>query len=712
MRNKLISILLLAAAATAVGWFAWQKIEWVRESENNAWAWRAQTFSKASPSTDKIKIILLDQASLDWGAAEERGWSWPWPRQVYAALLDFVMRGQPKAIAFDVLYTEPSQYGVEDDEAFGEAIGNAPGFIAAVFTGNETRQTLAWPDWLKRPPQRIDGVEAWLTPERAARVVMSGAAFAVPEIAGRALHLGNVSDQLDPDGVYRRAGLFTVFDGSVLPSLGFAAYLAGNPETAVRIGDDALSLGRASVPLDEWGRVLLRFRGRSGTHQVVPAAAVIQSELRLQEGEKPPLDPEMFRDAYVFFGFSAPGLKDLRPTPVEGNYPGVEIHATLLDNLLERDGLADAPAWPVLLFGFLLALAGAAGTIASRRAWQSVVAFVVLIPIPWVVGAWAYHAGWWWPIMTGEVSVALALVGGVIVNYATEGRQKRFIKSAFKQYLGEAVIDEIIADPSKLALGGERKELTMFFSDLEKFSSFSEKLEPTQLIELLNEYLSEMGRVLMEEGGYVDKYIGDAIVAFWNAPVPQSDHAARAIRAALRCQQALRDRQAELSAKAAGMPVRMRIGLNTGDVVIGNMGSQERFNYTMLGDAANLASRLEGANKAFGTYLLVSESTWRAAGAAVFGRELGAIRVVGRKTPVRVFEPLALTREGLPVWLPEYEAGLRAVSEKRWADALAIFEKIPNDAPSATYARKLRGLSEGAEGAEAEWDGIWNLTEK
>ncbi|MCO6400664.1 MAG: adenylate/guanylate cyclase domain-containing protein [Verrucomicrobia bacterium] len=709
MRNKVLQIVALALAATAVAWVAWQRNEWLGESENNAWAWRARTFAAKSPSTDKIKIILLDQASLDWGAEAERGWSWPWPRQIYAALLDFVMRAQPKAVAFDVLFTEPSQYGVEDDESFGEAIRRAPGFIAAVFTGNETQQTLAWPDWLPRPEPRIEGIETWLTPEREQRVAMKGAAFAVPEIAKPASHLGNVSDQLDRDGVYRRANLFTLFDGNVVPTLGFAAYLAGHPEQEVRMGERELQLGDASVPLDAMGRVLLRFRGHSGTHPVVSAAAVIQSELRMREGQKAPLDPEMFRDSYVLFGFSAPGLKDLRPTPVEGNYPGVEIHATLLDNLLERDALADAPAVWVVIFTLLLALAGAAGTIASRRAWQSVAVFVVLLPIPWIVGAWAYQAGWWWPILVGEVGVALALVGGVIVNYATEGRQKRFIKSAFKQYLGEAVIDEMIADPSKLSLGGERKELTMFFSDLEKFSSFSEKLEPTQLIDLLNVYLSKMGRVLMEEGGYVDKYIGDAIVAFWNAPVPQSDHARRAIRAALRCQQVLREQQAELSAMAAGMPVRMRIGLNTGDVVIGNMGSQERFNYTMLGDAANLASRLEGANKAFGTYLLVSESTWRAAGDGAWGRELGAIRVVGRKTPVRVFEPLALTRNALPNWLPDYEAGLQAVSEKRWADAIAQFEKLPDDAASRAYVRALRKL---ASGEESDWDGVWNLTEK
>lgn len=710
MRNKSLQIFALGFASALIALLIWYKSPLLSGVENITWMSRVKIFAKSSPFTGKIKVILLDQASLDWGAGGERGWSWPWPRVVYGALLDFVMRGNPKAVAFDVLYTEPSGYGVEDDEAFGDAIGRAPEFIGAVFTGRETTQTRAWPDWLARPAERVQGVKEWLTPGRARAITMPGAAFPVPEIAEPAALLANVADRLDRDGVYRRAGLITLFDGSVLPSLGFAAYLAANPDVKVRISDGALRLGDdSSIPIDRGGRVLLRFRGRTGTHQAFSAASIIQSELRLQEGGAPPVDPDVFRDAYVFFGFSAPGLKDLRPTPIDGNYPGVELHATLLDNLLERDALADVPMWPVALFTVLLSLVGAAATIAGRSAWQSVAAFVVLIPIPWLAGMWAYQAGWWWPVMAGEAGVALALVGGVIVNYATEGRQKRFIKSAFKQYLGEAVIDEIIADPSKLALGGERKELTMFFSDLEKFSSFSEKLDPPQLIELLNVYLSEMGEVLMEQGGYVDKYIGDAIVAFWNAPVPQADHAARAIRAALGCQKILREKQAELSEKAAGMPVRMRIGLNTGDVVIGNMGSAERFNYTMLGDAANLASRLEGANKAFGTFIMASESTWKAAGDAVFGRELGAIRVVGRKTPVHVFEPLALDGTELPAWLPDYESALKAVVEKRWADALALFEKLPDDPPSNVYARKLAAL---VSGAESDWDGVWNLTEK
>ena len=226
------------------------------------------------------------------------------------------------------------------------------------------------------------------------------------------------------------------------------------------------------------------------------------------------------------------------------------------------------------------------------------------------------------------------LAGAVILNYATEGRKKAFIKKAFRHYLSPAVIERILEDPSQLKLGGERKELTILFSDLEGFTTISEKLDPENLTSLLNLVLSDMTEIILDEGGTLDKYEGDAIIAFWNAPIDQPDHAERACRAALKCQQKIRERQEEYSSKA-GAPIRMRIGINTGAVVVGNMGSAKRFDYTVLGDAANLASRLEGANKFFGTRIMVSEQTWKKTSGRFAGRRLGLVRVAGEAGPWR-----------------------------------------------------------------------------
>ncbi|MCE9613073.1 MAG: adenylate/guanylate cyclase domain-containing protein [Lentisphaerae bacterium] len=708
MFRKLLHACLLGSVAGLIGLGAWYAGA-LRGLEALCWGLRVDVFAARSASTDKIKVILLDQASLDWGASEQ-GWSWPWPRQVYAPIIDFCRRGGAKAIAFDVLFTESSAYGVEDDQMLGQAFTGLTS-VAAVFLGRQAEQQRSWPAFAARPTWL-----AGLPPAEAAALSEPGAAFPVPEIATNASVLANVKDIPDPDSIFRRAGLFRVFDGVALPSLGLAALLAAEPAPC-SLRDGWFSVGTRRVPVDGQGRLILRFRGPSGTHGVrdasgqsasLRAAAVIQSELRLQEGGTPVVDPAVVRDCYVFVGFSAPGLKDLRPTPISGDYPGVEIHATLLDNLLAADPLRDVPPAVNVLGTLLMALLAAMAVMLSRNARQNVVAFAGFVLVVTGLGLGTYAAGWWWPVAPPALGGALALVGGVVWNYATEGRQKRFIKSAFNQYVGPAVLDELVAHPEKLSLGGEKRELTMFFSDLEKFSSFSEKLEPPRLIELLNVYLTEMGAILKEEGAYLDKFVGDAIVAFWNAPVRQADHAARAVRAAVRCQRRCAEMRPAWE-RQFGAVVRTRIGLNTGDVVVGNMGSLDKFNYTMLGDAANTASRLEGANKAFGTFTMVAEATWLQVNGLAQGRELGAITVVGRKQPIRVFEPLVLAGEALPAWVAEFTAGLEACRARQWTAALACFMRLPDDPAARAYAARCRDL---VEGRLAHWDGIWNLTEK
>jgi adenylate cyclase len=321
----------------------------------------------------------------------------------------------------------------------------------------------------------------------------------------------------------------------------------------------------------------------------------------------------------------------------------------------------------------------------------------------WIGYAW----GLWWPVMISGTGSIFALLSGMLINYATEGRQKAFLKRAFRQYLSPEVIDDMLRDPGSLKLGGEKKELTIFFSDIEKFSSFSERLDPETLTRLLNDFLGDMTRIILDEGGTLDKYIGDAIVAFWNAPVAQPDHAERALRAAWRCQQRILERQADFE-RQAGVKVRMRIGIHTGPVVVGNMGSDDRFAYTILGDAANLASRLEGSNKAFGTYLMVSESTWKRVQGWV-GRELGALRVVGRQTPVRVFEPVGPPETPVPAVVNDFAKGLQAVYSKDIKHALECFGAYRDDAPSRIYATRCEALLAKP---DETWDGVWNLTEK
>ena len=698
----------LATASVVLGLWS---TGWLERLEYSTWSWRVGMFTARTRPHPQVRVVLLDQASLDWGK-KENDWTWPWPRTVYGPLLDFCKRGGAKAVAFDVLFTEPSSYQADDDLALGEAIRRSPPFIGALALGKQSGVATHWPPVALPLGPSFSGLEQWLASSHADQMVMPRATFPIPEVATNAALLANVSDQPDADGQFRRASLFRVFDGRAVPALGLAAYLAGEKSAGtmppVRLRNGWLEIGTRKAPIDDLGRSILGFHGTNGMHESFSAAAVIQSELRLQAGEKPVLNPEIFKDAYVFFGYSAPGLLDLRPTPLSRVSPGVEIHATCLDNLLTAGFLRTAPSWFVALATLLLCALGSGLVSLSRKARQSLLFFGVFLPTP-VVGAFvAYPLGWWWPLVGPELALASALVGGVVLNYATEGRQKAFLKRAFKHYLGADVIDQIINDPSRLRLGGEKRQLTLLFSDIEKFSSFSEKLDPETLTGLLNEYLTDMTDIILEEGGYLDKYIGDAIVAFWNAPVAQPDHTIRAIRAVLRCQRRLAERRTHYKDRA-GVLIKARIGMNTGDVTVGNMGSRDRFNYTVLGDAANLASRLEGANKTFGTYNLISETTWLQSQDHFTGRELGRIRVVGRQQPVRVYEVLGFAGEPLPPFVSDFESGLRLCLQGQWAEALACFERHPEDPASAAYAAQCRQRLSAAVQA---WDGIWSLTEK
>lgn len=677
--------------------------------ESATWSWRVAMFAPRTPPNPQIKVILLDQASLDWGQ-QENGWAWPWPRTVYSAILDFCKRGGARAVAFDVLFTEPSTYETADDLALGEAIRRTPGFAGALALAQSGGST-NWPR-ATGPLCSFSGLAQWLTPDHARQVTFPRASFPIPEVATNAEILANVSDQPDADGQFRRACLFRVFNGRAVPSLGLAACLVGETKgrdtPAVSLKDGWLQFGQRKVPIDSHGSTILEFHGTNGMHETFSAAAVIQSELRLQAGEQPVLKPEVFKGAYVFFGFSAPGLLDLRPTPLSRVSPGVEIHATFLDDLLTGRFLRDAPERNVWLATLLLGLISGALVALGRKARHSLLAVAFFLPLPVLIAFAAYPLGWWWPLVGPETAVASALAGGIVLNYATEGRQKAFLKRAFKHYLGAEVIDQIVSDPARLRLGGEKRQLTLFFSDIEEFSSFSEKLDPETLTGLLNDYLTDMTDIILEEGGYLDKYIGDAIVAFWNAPAAQPDHAIRAVRAVLRCQRKLAERRVHYHSKT-GVSIKARIGMNSGEVTVGNMGSRDRFNYTVLGDAANLASRLEGANKTFGTYNLISETTWLQCQEYFRGRELGRIQVVGRQQPVRVFEVLGLAGEPVPPFVPPFEDGLRLCLEGRWQEALKRFENQPDDPPSAAYAALC---NQKLAAAAPAWDGIWHLTEK
>jgi adenylate cyclase len=676
--------------------------------ENKVWDLQNQLLARPSSHTDKITLVLVDQESLEW-VQKNMALSWPWPRELYGALVDNITRHQATGIGFDVLFTEPSIFGVSDDAAFGESISAAEHFAAgSVFPGRTHGKHKKWPDNIPRPS--FKGA-ADLLLQSSKFPSYDRATMPIPEVARHAAILCNVHQDPDEDGIYRALHPLVFFDDVPLPALGLGMYLTTHPDTSLSFQDDTLNIGGYSVPIDEQGRALIHFRGPPETYTQLSAAALLREEMLYREDtEKTFMLNEQLHDKYVLFGFSAPGLFDLRPTPVGGIFSGVEINATLLDNLLSRDfitplgrGLqASFSCTTALLIGLLFAYV-------SGPLLLGITSLFFLL-LPPVLSFTLYYYGYRFELLPFEIASGGTIALGFVINYMHEGRQRRFIKHSFKHYLSPHVIEELIQNPDKLQLGGDRKELTIFFSDLQGFTSISENLDPDQLIQLLNDYLSAMTDIILEEDGTVDKYEGDAIIAFWNAPLETSDHAVRAVSAALRCQKRLAELR-PLFKEQCGHEMYMRIGINSGPAVVGNLGSTNRFDYSMLGDAVNLAARLEGANKQFDSYTMISESTHALIDNAFLCRELALLTVVGRKEAVRVYEPfLDSDWKQQKKSLMIFTTGLKAFYAGDFQAAIVAFEKITEQDPSARkYLAKCKSLQRNQ---PAGWDGVWSLTSK
>ena len=467
---------------------------------------------------------------------------------------------------------------------------------------------------------------------------------------------------------------------------------------------------------------LLRFQPSLDSYVPYSAGQILQSYYAIQAGQEPLLESDMFQDMYVFFGFYAPGLFDICTTPMSAVYPGVGVHITQLDNYLQ-DSFLSPTTFPVeVALVVVLAFLGAVPL--SLAEIFRLHKLNVLVSVAWmaifgllfvVLSYGVFAAGFVLPMMPPLVALLLAFFSAMVVSYRQEGRQRRYLKSAFRHYLSPAVIDTLIAHPESLVLGGERRHISIFFSDVQGFTSISERLSPEELTSLLNDYLSQMTDILLESGGTIDKYEGDAIIAFWNAPVELHDHGRRAVEAMIRCQEKLAQLRPQLEQRA-GRPFYMRVGINTGDAVVGNMGSSSRFDYTMLGDSVNLAARLEGLNKQFGTYSMCSAASKEEAlafGTELCFRELARVAVVGKKEAVTVFEPMNANEYAeRQAVLDAFSQGLQLFYQGKFSEALEAFSAIQKeDAPAAHYVAKCRELLENPPDLSS-WEGVWVATSK
>jgi adenylate cyclase len=763
---------------------------------------RVNLFAQSRPASDDIVVVLLDQESIDW-ARRERGWGWPWPRKAYAEFVEYMSLAGAKSVAFDVIFSEPSVYrnsrqdeiidkavenlrqsqalmgegrfretgsyfrgiidalrdlsGYEDDAAFVQAEKDSGRVIQTVFFSYDSGNTAAWPDGMDKPLFELSGF-ADLLPEYEK---LSGrtmgetilAQFPIDSLRDNAGVIGSITGWPDSDGIIRRTNLFTLFDGKAVPGLGAASLLAAGHDKRLVYdsGQKLIRWGGYSIPVDDRGRCILNFRGGLDRYFPYWMSKILRSAEIYAKGEEPlPGDmedwyvlPEDFKDKYVFFGFYAPGLYDIFSSPISSTYPGVGVHITMLDNILNQDFIRESPAWTGLILIFaVIALTGILALYQSRIGLTvagTILVFVLVIAF----GFFAYaELNLWVPVVAPVTGLVLAFLTTSIYNYATEGSQKRFIKSAFSRYLAPSVIEQIIADPSQLELGGDRREMTAIFTDIQRFSSISSELQdeygeegPKVLVNLLNLYLTEMSNIVLANGGTIDKYEGDAIIAFFGAPIRTEKHAALACRSAVQMKKRERELREEIMKEGGPFyaplnklirekvireerPLYTRLGINSGDMVVGNMGTPNKMDYTIMGNAVNLAARLEGVNKQYNTYgILISEYTRGHIGDEFVIRPLSRVTVVGIPTPLRLFELLEI-REDAPARLLEmagvWEQGVEAYENREFVKAGKIFAELYREDESDDVARLYLGRCEKyiKTPPAPDWSGVDNLTEK
>src|SRR5262245_59699162 len=655
-----------------------------------------------------VRIIDIDEQSL------ARFGQWPWPRSLLADLTKRLTEAGAAAIAFDFVFVERDRLALSDlvkqlprettlealsskladpppgDRMLAEAIAAAPVVLGFIGTGQGAPHLL-------QPGFATAGDDP-----RQFLPAFAGATSSIAELQQGAKGAGALNWLPEYDQIIRHLPLVVRVADRLYPSLaaeairvgqGASGYLikasgaSGEANFGVKSGITHVRIGGAVVPTGANGQMWLRF-SHTDPRRFIPAWSLLEGRVA----------PEEIAGRIILIGTSAPGMFDLRTTPLDAAVPGVEIHAQAIEQILlaahlhRPDFATGAELSFLIVFGLLLA-----GVVYRAGAlWSALLAAIMIASANLVSWAAYVNHAWLFDPIYPTLTLTLLFIATTVHVYLTTEVERNRVRRAFDHYLAPVLVEELANHPEKLKLGGETRTVTLYRSDLANFSALSEALQPHVLVPLMNEYLSAMTNIIIEHGGFVDKYIGDAIDGVFGAPLDDPEQALNAVKAALSCQKKLAEMNAACLPALRGQMLHQRIGLHTGEAIVGNIGSQQRFNYTVMGDAANLASRLEGANKVYGTSILASEATADRTGASICWRELDVIQVVGKAEHVRIYKPLALSAdrtEEHATFAEAYAEGLARWRGKDFTGAAASFDRFSDcDPPARLFRERARKL--------------------
>lgn len=665
-----------------------------------------------------VLVAISEQSSLEFNE------KWPWPTHLYARLIRNLNRAGAKAIAIDVIFDKSDIYDPANDTLFANALAEAGNVVLAGNLLTESQRAFDQVGTIRVESKQL-----------VQPIDMLREANPNP--------WGYVEVERDRDGFLRRYGsIKTHLDGKILP-LGMEALRIALdiPRDSIIDLEREIRFGDRVIPKVTSGTFMINFNGPRSTFPEFNFSDVVDDSEYFTSSEDEffevnafddpdfgLLHQEVFRDKIVIVGATMPELQDFYATPyaANGNMPGYETHANAMQTILSSNAYQRVNN--NLLLAASLATTALLVLITFYVSAKWALAYLIVFTSAVFSGAYISFIEWRWILeLTPFLVPAFAgYVSSVTYTYIREQREKSRIRNMFGTYVSPELVTRMVESAEEPKLGGEASEITAFFSDIQNFSTFSEQLPPDRLVNLMNEYLSAMTDIVLEEGGTLDKYIGDAIVAFWGAPVPMENHAEKAVRASQR----IMLKQAELRTKWASEPgwpeivhhMQTRIGLNSGMAITGNMGSAKRFNYTMMGDTVNLAARCESGAKSYGVYTMVTDETRAmalAGGSDLVFRTLDKIVVKGRSQPVTVCEILGFQDQVTRARKDSvalFEQGLAAYWAQNWDEAIRLFtaseagEAHPDLNPSMIMLARAKALK--LQPPDAEWDGVYVMRTK
>jgi len=588
----------------------------------------------------KLKVILVDESSLK--SMSDIAGRWPWPRAIWADLLDYLSMGGARAVLFDILFTE--RQNEENDKALMDATKASQNVYHSMMIRREKPDKDAINNGdLNRPMPAEFTSRFALKRATGPSSAKSGAEnndFSLPITGLPEVSKGItvVEFKSDNDGVYRRTNPLREYQGSYFPVLGLAPFI--DDTSAISLRSDSITINDRTIPVDENGNCIINMYGldKVDTYSMSGVFASLQ-KIRKGEVENLLVNPEVFRDSIVFVAVSAVGGADLKPIPIAPSAPGVMLHVFLANNYIHNDFMMP----PDKRLTFISMLIGVFLTswavMFNKRLFFRAVFPLTILMLYVGFAFYSFRSN----TLVDVVPFVFATVSSGFLSFGyltfTEAAEKRRVSHLFTQYVSKEVLHEVLHNYKEYikTSAGQKVELTVLFSDIRSFTTMSETTPPEKIVEMLNIHFTVMAGIILKHNGTIDKYIGDAIMAFWGAPVKNPDHAEHAVLAAVEMLEGLKEVNRKLKEVGFEHEVKIGIGINTGMATIGNIGSEQKKNYTVVGDTVNLSSRLESITKEYKTPLIFSEYTYAKIKDTIDCKLLGNVKVKGREQPVDIY---------------------------------------------------------------------------